>query len=193
LRYILITLLVISPLSITIFFFLKNKFFKKKTEEYKKLDIIFDNEEYKLSFEKFCEEEYSIENFSFRVDVLKFKKLLNQKSKKEFAQEIFKKYLTEESLLELNTNSIKKEIVKNEIESNLNLKSDLFDSILVDANINLSDTYSRWITTEDFQIIKQQRVIVDSVLVEFPKRYKTLIVKSSFSESIDDVNLLKAD
>eukprot|EP01080_Neovahlkampfia_damariscottae_P010845 gene10845-3465_t len=176
LRYILVFLVVILSLTITIILSFK-KIFLKKEMEYHQLDAIFENDEYKESFEKFCVEEYSIENFSFRVDVMKYKKI-NQKSKREMAIEIIEKYLTSESLLELNTSTIKIDRIKNIIDSGTLLKDDLFDSVLNDANINLFDTYSRWISTKEFQLIKQKGIIIGSVLTELPKRQKTILVQS---------------
>jgi hypothetical protein len=158
-------ILVFSPLSFSIFFYFKNKYIKIDQSDYTKLDFIFDNEEYKKSFEKFCEEEFSIENFSFREDVKKFEKITNNKLRKETAELIFNKYLTEDSMLELNTNEDKKRKLQEKLDSN-EITSLMFDAILGDSNINLIDTFSRWTSTPEFQLMKQNHLILTKVLKE---------------------------
>jgi hypothetical protein len=160
-------ILIFCPLSFSIYFHFKNKY-TTIDNDYTKIDVIFDDEDYKNSFEKFCKEEYSIENFSFREDVEKFEKIKNPKLRRETAEMIFHKYLTEDSLLELNTSGLKKIKIEEMLKKN-EIESDLFLDCLRDANTNLMDTYSRWSVTTEFHLIKQNRLLINSVLTEEEK------------------------
>jgi hypothetical protein len=161
-------ILVFNPLLFSIYFHLTKKNKKIDQSDHSKIDLVFANEELKICMENFCKEEYSIENFSFRIDVEKFQKINNSKLKREAAEMIYLKYLTERSLLELNTIDEKKKKLEEKLAVN-EITSDMFQDILRDANTNLIDTYSRFVSTSEFQLINQNQMIISNVLVEDEK------------------------
>jgi hypothetical protein len=168
-------ILVFCPLAFSIYFHFTKKFKKINQSDLTKIDLVFANEEYKKCFEKFCKEEYSIENFSFREDVEKFQKITNPKLRREAAEMIYIKYLTDKSWLELNTVEVKKRKLEDKLAEN-EITKDMFQDILRDANTNLFDTFSRWMSTPEFQLIKQNQLIVSNVLVEDEKVRNTEIL-----------------
>jgi hypothetical protein len=148
---------VLSPLTTTIIYSIL-KYFKKKVD-LPLMKSIFFNDDFRESFEKYCKEEYSIENFSFQVDVIKYENIINKKARNEMATKIYEKYLTDDALLEINTSGTKRKKVFQKIEMN-EVDSNLFGDILKDVHLNLSDTYSRWINTSEYQLIIQKSQFV---------------------------------
>ena len=100
-------------------------------------------------FQEFSTKEFSTENIFLYQEIKKYENTLNEESRKMLAIEIFGKYLNG-NLSELEANLPRRftKKVKQQMDSN-EFPFDLFSQILLSTKENLSDTYSRFILSEE--------------------------------------------
>jgi hypothetical protein len=136
-------------LAITYFKKIKSLTKKKKVVDIDIIDEIFSNT-YKLDmFREFCDQEFSTENLLLYEAIKKFQSA-NKTHRKAIGNEIYSKYLNG-NLSELEAN-VPRSItvkVKARLDTNEEIESDLFNEILFTVKENLSDTYSRFIISEE--------------------------------------------
>jgi hypothetical protein len=102
-------------------------------------------------FRKFCENEWSLENILMYEDVLKYERL-EEIDRRECSQRIFSSYMNGNlSDLEVNLPGSVCRSVKEKIDNfAVELTPNLFDEAMMMVKNNLSDTYSRFIISDDY-------------------------------------------
>ena len=95
-------------------------------------------------FIKFCEYEWSVENISFKLDIVKYKNLKSKSERSVMADIIKTKYLIID-VSELEINAPQKTLIEicKKID-NGNIENDLFHPIEKVVDVNLGDTISRF-------------------------------------------------
>lgn len=104
-------------------------------------------------FIEFSRYEWSLENVYFRLDVEKYVKSSN---KPQIYQEIQRKYLNfKNSVYEINVDEKSIQIVETKA-NNHHFTNDLFDGLMKTININLSDTFLRFIISDMYGSYKMK-------------------------------------
>ncbi|KAL9645330.1 hypothetical protein ABK040_002529 [Willaertia magna] len=148
---------------------LKNLVFKRKTnradksenennnyEEFNFSFILKKREVFKL-FKQFAKQEFSLENIYAFIDLENLKELNKQDTNNnnniwEEAEKFKSKYLITNATMELNVSFELKKQVNNYLNERKEMNN-LIECIETALSINLGDTYSRFIETDEYQII----------------------------------------
>jgi hypothetical protein len=155
------------PLTLTVIQLIRSKFFKSRMEEVsiqKMEKLLRDNLGYK-NFLEFCQNEWSVENIKFWTDVQSW----SENPTREDAIGIFNTYLNG-SLSPLEVNVTRREIipVKEAIENlDEDLNPNLFEELSKIVTGNLSDTYSRFILTREYEIYLKTAEFKDGLIKDF--------------------------
>ena len=146
---------------ITILNRIKSCFVKKQTKFIDQLEAIFLNPETKELFIEYAKYEFSIENILL-YDEIKNYQNLNDKQRSKQANKIFLKYLNGEfSELEVNIPKRYTKPVRMHIDSKEIPDWDIFEQILQITKENLSDTFSRFILSNEMENYTKTRQIVE--------------------------------
>ena len=146
---------------ITILNRIKSCFVKKQTKFIDQLEAIFLNPETKELFIEYARYEFSIENILL-YDEIKNYQNLNDKQRSRQANKIFLKYLNGEfSELEVNIPKRYTKPVKMHIDSKEIPDWNIFEQILQLTKENLSDTFSRFILSNEMENYTKTRQIVE--------------------------------
>lgn len=137
------------PLVVTIYRFFRDKFLKSPVLNFE--DDISDPIVHQIFF-NFCKTEWSVENILSHDQILEYQ----SKPSSDLAYEIYDKYLEEGALCEVNVSRGECKLVK-EMMDRGEFNPSLFDDILKTIMINLSDTYSRFIFTDEYSSVKKQK------------------------------------
>jgi hypothetical protein len=130
--------------------------YRHKDETYDTLAKAFSKKNIYNKFRKFCENEWSLENILMYEDVLKYEKL-EEIDRREFSKRIFSVYMNGKlSELEVNLPGAICRDVKEKIDNlAVELTSNLFDEAMMMVKNNLSDTYARFIISDDYVQLMQ--------------------------------------
>lgn len=160
--FIISSLFIFFPLTITIINFIKDKCTKKEEVTVDDLEKMLSNPEiYQLILE-FSQSEWSSENLFYYDSVTKFQK----SPQLEEANRIFETFLNPNAPCEINiARSICIEIKKN-IDSAV-IAQDLFEASMNTVRTNLNDTYSRFITTNKYNNWKKEHEIKEKMMKGF--------------------------
>ena len=141
-------IVVLFPLSITIYRKIISKCSKISKENQNTMDQIFTNPNFLEAFKIFAENEYSIENVEFRIDFEKYK-TIGTGNREKFVEKINKKYFHLDSPYEINIDSKTKNQYQKQLETCV-FSDDLYDHVMDSVNQNLFDTYGRFITSFEY-------------------------------------------
>ena len=138
------------------------KGFKKKHEiKSDQIDDVFKKEEIFNLFHDFVKNECSLENVFLYQDIKKYEDLREMDERKQYAIELFNKYLNGDlSELEANVSGSIIRKVSEDMQSN-RYEVDLFNSVLLCVKENLADTYSRFIISERFNNYQMKNELID--------------------------------
>lgn len=129
---------------------------KRKPKD--ELEEILKSEEKRSYFRKFCQQEFSPENLACYEDINEYKSK-NQEEKAKIATQIFNLYVRLNAELEVNfPGPIRNEI--NEKIQNGVFEKDLFDKLEVQIIVNLSDTYSRFVYTQEYDNLLKKETFI---------------------------------
>eukprot|EP01080_Neovahlkampfia_damariscottae_P011517 gene11517-4681_t len=143
----------------------KNK--KKMTKENARIVIreLFKDSELIIIFRKFAEKEYSIENVLFRDDYSAYQKIKNEEMLRVKAEEILEKFFFSTSSYELNVRGKGIKRIQERLTANDDLPT-LFDEVMNEVELNLADTYSRFIMSQAYIVLTQSRAVKNQILVD---------------------------
>ncbi|KAL0485059.1 adenylate cyclase [Acrasis kona] len=99
-------------------------------------------------FEAFIANERSTENLSMWKDIVEYKRIVDPQERKSVAQKIFDKYCQKSDFINLSQSAI--DAVGKRLESNTAVEPDLFNFIISDLEILMSDTHNRFKNTRLF-------------------------------------------
>ena len=142
---------------------MKSCYVGKKKDFVDQLDEIFSNPKLTELFIKFAQNEYSMENVLLYNEIQKFKKMA-EKERIKNSSRIYLKYLNGEySELEVNVPRRWSNRVKIKLDSNEIPNIDLFDDVLTITRENLSDTYSRFILSNEMtSFLETQKLLMEN-------------------------------
>eukprot|EP01080_Neovahlkampfia_damariscottae_P000806 gene806-9056_t len=124
------------------------------------IDELLQNEKLHLLFKSFVESEFSLENLFLYQDISEYKLSVEPWERISIAIDIFEKYLNgESSELEANIAGHRIKKVQKKIQ-NQNFSDDLFDAVLDEVKANLSDTYSRFIVSDEYNEYKENEKLI---------------------------------
>jgi hypothetical protein len=116
------------------------------------------NREIRALFKKYCESEFSSENFLAYDEVQTYK----EQPTLELAHHILATYLQPYAPIEVNVQR-KTVIAVVEILAKGELPPDLFETIARDLIANMSDTFCRFVLTDDYKIQKQKKELIEKI------------------------------
>jgi class 3 adenylate cyclase len=109
--------------------------------------IIMEDEVFRSGFETYCNVEQSTENIAFWKDIQQFKKA-NNADLREIANMLVKKYLSDDTI---NINKkLKTQVFEQIKETSQPIDIHIFDAILIDLEIMLTDTLARFKGSSEF-------------------------------------------
>jgi hypothetical protein len=137
------------------------------------IDEMYLNQHKLEMFREFCDQEFSTENLLLYEAIKKFQSF-NKNQRKEIGNEIYSKYLNGDlSELEANIPQSLTLKVRRGLDMCETVEQDLFNEILIATKENLSDTYSRFIISEEaenyeltVELIKKNRKVSLSFYTE---------------------------
>jgi hypothetical protein len=129
--------------AITIYRFLKTKHSKSDKFVESKFENMLLDSDLRDEFKKF-----SAENLLCYDDILIFKSLDTEESRKLKANEIKEIYLLSDSIREVNVKNSKSLL---DFITNGEIQVDLFDEIILELKANMVDTYSRFIVDPEYK------------------------------------------
>jgi hypothetical protein len=142
---------------------IQNLLFKDKLEKNIIEGILADAELHKL-FQEFAKNEWSLENFYIKLDLLKYKKLKDKSSRKSLAEKIYEKYLSGAgSVMEVNIDTSARHKVRKSLDEDM-IDEEIFKQVENVVDMNLFDTYNRFRFSRDYMVLIREKKIVDGML-----------------------------
>lgn len=117
---------------------------------------------------QYCAREWSSENILFLEQIRDFKTLKEQEDKLKYANIIYNTFLSNNATLELNTNKKRKDevneiIKKANIDSTIEISSEIFKDIETDIHQLMLDTWTRFIDSDLFPKMREALLQSDFV------------------------------
>jgi hypothetical protein len=147
--------------AITIYRFIKTKHSKSDKFVESKFENMLLDSDLKDEFKKFCIKEFSPENLLCYDDILIFKSLDTEESRKLKANEIKEIYLLSDSIREVNVKNSKSLL---DSITNGEIQVDLFDEIILELKANMVDTYSRFIVDPEYENHQEKRTLLKNLV-----------------------------
>jgi hypothetical protein len=139
---------------------------EQKISTSEQLDRVWANEEGRLALVKYCESEFSVENARAYNDSTKYREIKDPNEKMRLANHIYESYIGDQnSLLLVNTSQSIRASVADKLskipseDPDSTVLDTLFDDFEIEVRRNLTDTFARFIESEDYVMLEPEKEV----------------------------------